>query len=62
MDIDEPLKKEEEGMPAIPKKVEIDRQSALNKISSKTPILDAQKGKIKLNPENPSHYDWYEDK
>ncbi|MDR3601017.1 MAG: hypothetical protein P4L49_11155 [Desulfosporosinus sp.] len=62
MDIDGPLKKEEKDMSAIPKKVEIDRQSALNKISSKTPILDAQKGKIKLNPENPSHKDWYEDK
>mgnify|MGYP000845325133 CR=1 FL=1 len=62
MDKDVPLKKEEKDMPALPKKVEIDRQSALNKISSKTPILDAKKGKIKLNPENPSHNDWYEDK
>jgi hypothetical protein len=49
-------------MPAIPKKSQIDHQSDLNKISLKAPILDAKKGKVKLNPDNPRHKDWYEDK
>ena len=57
-----PLNKEENDMLAIPKKDNFDRQSILNKISSKTPILEAKKGKVKLNPDNPNHKDWYEDK
>ncbi|KUO53153.1 MAG: hypothetical protein APF76_03680 [Desulfitibacter sp. BRH_c19] len=57
-----PLDKEEKKMSAIPKKVQIDRQSILDRISSKTTKLNAKKGKVKLNPDNPSHKDWYEDK
>lgn len=57
-----PLNKEEKDMPAIPKKSQIDHQAILDKISLKSPILDAKKGKVKLNPDNPSHKDWYEDK
>lgn len=57
-----PFSKGEEEMPAIPKKEQIDRQSVLDKISSKIPILQAKNGKVKLNPNNPNHRDWFEDK
>lgn len=57
-----PLEKEEKVMPATLKKGNLDHQSALVKISSKIPVLDAKKGKVKLDPNNPNHKDWYEDK
>ncbi|MCL4440768.1 MAG: hypothetical protein M1609_09345 [Firmicutes bacterium] len=53
--------KEEDNMQATAKQKPLDLKVALNKISSKTPVLSGPKGMIRLNPKDKSHKDWYED-
>ena len=60
-EIDNKVDKEDEDMQSTLKEKPVDLKTALKKISSKTPILSGPKGKIKLDPSNKDHREWYED-
>lgn len=53
--------KEGEDMQATLQKESTDLKISLKKIGAKIPFLGGPKGKIKLDPQNEEHKDWYED-
>lgn len=53
--------KEEDIMQVNAKQKPLNLKAALNKISSKTPVLSGPTGMIRLNSKDKGHKDWYED-
>lgn len=54
--------KEVLNMPnTVTKNESINIKSSLKKISSRLQVLEGEKNKIKLNPKNKLHKEWFED-